>query len=239
MGDPSRPIAQRPIVIRGLGVWQLRSLLALAAALLLLLGWGLYALGRSGIGFGDRGPFSDPASLRLALAERDATIVELRRQVAELDTLKAAQEQERAEVSQTIGSLQAEVARQRQQLEFYKGVVATTEAPPEVAIRSLRVDRLEREAKPVLRLSLVQPGNPRNTVSGTVRLFLEGVRSGRPVRLQIAEIPFSFRYFENIERELSAPPGVIPERLTVELRSGGGRAEPVVQSVPWAQVTLR
>lgn len=225
--------SRRPIVIRGLGVLQFRGLIVLACVLLVLIGWGLYALGRAGIVLGDSGLFADPSALRLMLADREATIVQLRRQVAELDTLKATQEEERREVAQTIGELQAEVARQRQQLEFYKGVVSTTEAPAEVSVRSLRIDRREPGAAPVLRLSLAQPGNPRDTVSGVVRLTLEGLRNGLVTRTSIGEISYDFRYFQNIEQELSVPPGVSPERVSVEVRPGGGRSRPVVQSVPW------
>lgn len=223
----------RPIVIRGIGIPQLRRWVVFAVLALGLAGWGLYALGRAGFGFGDTGPFSDAASLRRAVDVRDATIAQLRLQVAELDTLKAAQEQERREVAQTIGQLQAEVARQRQQLEFYKGVVATAEAPPEVAIRSLRIDASQTGGKRMLRLSLAQPGNPRDTVSGTVKVLLEGLQGTRTVRLLLVEIPYSFRYFENIERELVVPRGVTAERVAVEVAPAGRGARPVVQSLPW------
>ena len=223
----------RPIVIRGVSIPQLWRMGLLAVGGLLLLGWSLYALGRAGFGFGDTGLFSDAASLRRAVNTRDATIKELRRQVAELDTLKAAQEQERREVAQTIGELQAEVARQRQQLEFYKGIVSATEPPPEVAIRNLRIDGTQRGGKSLLRLSLAQPGNPRDIVSGTVRVFVEGLQGGRVTRALVYEIPYSFRYFENIERELVVPRGVTPERLTIEVQPAGRDARPVVQSLPW------
>jgi len=97
----------------------------------------------------------------------------------------------------------------------------------------LRIDRREPGAAPVLRLSLAQPGNPRDTVSGVVRLTLEGLRNGLVTRTSIGEISYDFRYFQNIEQELSVPPGVSPERVSVEVRPGGGRSRPVVQSVPW------
>lgn len=225
----------RAIVIRGVGVIRLRRIGVFITLGLLLSGWGLYALGRAGFGFGDTGLFSDAASLRRAVDARDATIGELRRQVAELDTLKAAQDQERREVAETIGELQAEVARQRQQLEFYKGVVGAAEAPPEVAIRNLRIDGPQTGGKPMLRLSLAQPGNPRNTVSGQVKVVLEGLQGGRVRRLTLLEIPYSFRYFENIERELVVPSGVTAERVEIEVRPAGRGARPVVQSLPWPQ----
>jgi uncharacterized coiled-coil protein SlyX len=221
------------LVIRGISAARLRLWIVGVVIVLGLLGWGLFALGRSGWGFGITGPLTAPAMLRRAIDERDATIAELRKKVAELDTLKAAQDRERQEVSQTIGELQAEVARQRQQLEFYKGIVTTTETPPNVAIRTLRIDGAGRGSRPLLRLSLVQPGSPQTTVSGMVNVTLEGARDGRPVRSLLFEIPYSFRYFENLERELPLPAGVTPERLLVEIRPTGRSDQPVVQSVLW------
>jgi len=218
------------IVIRGIGPSRLRVFLVLGIVVLVLLGWGLFQLGRSGIGIGVTNPLSSMAALRRAISERDVTIVDLRRQVAELDTLKVAQDRERQELAQSIGELQAEVARQRQQLEFYKGIVATAEAPANIAIRTLRIDDSRAGSRPLLRLSLVQPGNPQNVVSGTVTVTLEGARAAR---YPLFETAYSFRYFENVERELVVPSGVTPERLTVEIRPADRAMRPVVQSVFW------
>jgi len=218
------------IVIRGIGPSRLRVFLVLGLVVLVLLGWGLFQLGRSGIGIGVTNPLSSMAALRRAISERDVTIVDLRRQVAELDTLKVAQDRERQELAQSIGELQAEVARQRQQLEFYKGIVATAEAPANIAIRTLRIDDSRAGSRPLLRLSLVQPGNPQNVVSGTVTVTLEGARAAR---YPLFETAYSFRYFENVERELVVPSGVTPERLTVEIRPADRAMRPVVQSVFW------
>lgn len=221
------------IVIRGIGPSRLRMFLVFGVLVLGLLGWGLFELGRSGIGVGVTNPLSNMATLRRAIDERDVIITDLRRQVAELDTLKVAQDRERQELAQSIGELQAEVARQRQQLEFYKGIVATTEAPANVAIRTLRIDNSRAGSRPLLRLSLVQPRNPQNVVSGMVIVTLEGARAGRASRYPLFETAYGFRYFENLERELVLPPGVTPERLTVEIRPADRAMRAVVQSVLW------
>jgi len=221
------------IVIRGIGPSRLRVFLVLGTVVLVLLGWGLFQLGRSGIGIGVTNPMSSMATLRRAISERDVTIGDLRRQVAELDILKVAQDRERQELARSIGELQAEVARQRQQLEFYKGIVATAEAPANIAIRTLRIDDSRAGSTPLLRLSMVQPGNPQGVVSGMVTVTLEGARAGRAVRYPLFETAYSFRYFENVERELVVPSGVTPERLTVEIRPADRAMRPVVQSVFW------
>jgi hypothetical protein len=44
---------------------------------------------------------------------------------------------------------------------------------------------------------------------------------------------FSFRYFENLELVIALPGGFVPERVSVEIRSGGRNTAPVVQSRLW------
>jgi uncharacterized coiled-coil protein SlyX len=212
---------------------RLRAFAAIGVVFLMLVGWALFSLGRAGIGAGDTGPTSTPATLRQAIRERDVLIESLRRSVAELEMLKGSQDRERQEVSRTIGELQAEVSRQRQQLEFYKGVVESTEPSADVAIRNVRIDRTGMADRVQLRLSLVQPGNPRAMVSGRIKVLLEGSQGGRPIRVTVLEMPYNFRYFENVDRELSAPKGVSPERLQIEVEPSGRPGRPVVQSLLW------
>ena len=225
--------SHRHVVLRGVSPTRLRVLAAIAIVALALAGWAIFMLGRAGIGAGETGPSSIPATLRQAIRERDTLIESLRRSVAELEMLKGSQDRERQEVARTIGELQAEVSRQRQQLEFYKGVVASNEPPPDVTIRNLRVDRAATAGRVQLRLSLVQPGNPQSVVSGNIKVILEGARAGRAVRVSMLEMPYRFRYFENIDRELPLPAGVSPERLQIEVEPSGRPGRPVVQSLLW------
>ena len=100
-------VIRRGVLIAGLAAAVLITILA-------------YLLGRAGIGLSGPGPFASGADLREAVRDREATIRELRRGAAELDTLRAGQTLERRELSRTVESLQAEVARQRQQLQVYE-----------------------------------------------------------------------------------------------------------------------
>lgn len=221
----SRAVDQRP--------WLAGASAALGAALAL---WLAFELG------GLRGVDAATVSrLQAGIAERDATIAELRRRAAELDTVQAGLERERLEVSRTIGELQAQVARQAQDLAFYRGIVVQGANAPEVAIREARVSRSARGDGYVLRLTLVQPVRPDRVVSGTVSIVLEGLRAGRPARLDLAaltagrlrELDFSFRYFENLAPEMQVPTGFEPERLVIEVRSSRREVAPVSRTVLW------
>lgn len=227
-----RPFPE-PVIVRGrrwlrspLGWLSIVVILLLAAAI-------LYGLGRAGIGPGVPGVLASLGGLRDELRDRDVMIVALRRQLADYDTSKTAQEEERRELARTIGELQAEIARLQQQVEFYRGAVASGNPRAPVAIRSLRIVESLEGAAPVLRLALVQPGNPQSIVSGTVQTSIEGRRGARVERISLSPRNFSFRYFENIEVVLALPSGFEPERVTVEILGGGRNTAPVVQSRLW------
>ncbi|MBU3673264.1 MAG: hypothetical protein FGM43_12035 [Sinobacteraceae bacterium] len=223
------------LIVRSVGWLHGKRAFALAGLVLLIVGSAGYWLGRSNIAAGG-GWFDDAARLRETIGERDETIETLRRQAAELDTLKAGQADERREVGRTIGELQAEIARQKQQLEFFRGIVAQDAERPNVAIRTLRLTVGSSPQSRMLRLALVQPGNPQGIVSGTIVITLEGSRGGRLARLPEPERGYSFQYLENVEQELTPPSGFTPERVTVQIKPLGGKGEGVIQSILWPAV---
>jgi hypothetical protein len=215
---------------------------ALGVSLVLATLAGVYAIGRAQATFDGRAAIADEAGLRAALTAREAEVTRLRREVAELDTLKVAQERERQEVSRTIGELQAEVARQSQQLEFLRGVVGRAGPAAEVTIRQVRVIASAAPGRYRLRIALAQPGRPDRTVAGSVRVGVEGQRGGRTVRLdlrevtaqRVAQLPYRFQYFENIEVEIVLPNGFSPERVVVDVRPAGRNVPPAAQTVLWS-----
>jgi hypothetical protein len=93
-----------------------------------------------------------------------------------------------------------------------------------------------------IRVSLVQPMKPDTVVSGALVLSVDGEVDGKPGRADFAtlsggkrrEIPFTFRYLETIEEEITLPPGMKPEQLLVEVRSSRRGSAPVQQSYVWS-----
>lgn len=236
------PRPSHPLVLRGPAWLGSPWGIALGVSLVLATLVGVYAIGRAQATFDGRAALADEAGLRAALTAREAEVAKLRREVAELDTLKVAQERERQEVSRTIGELQAEVARQSQQLEFLRGVVGRAGPAAEVTIRQVRVIASAAPGRYRLRIALAQPGRPDRTVAGSVRVGVEGQRGGRTVRLdlrevtaqRVAQLPYRFQYFENIEVEIVLPNGFSPERVVVDVRPAGRNVPPAAQTVLWS-----
>lgn len=200
-----------------------------------------YELGRYDGGYDRLAAMQERREHEVALEQLEKANRELRTRLAELDTIRIGRNRERAELARTIGDLQAQVAKQSQELEFYRGIVAQGANAFGVKIQQLRIVGTDQPDRFRVRMTVVQSGRPDEVVNGTVSLKVEGESEGRPASLEfpaltdgkIKEERFSFRYFENFDQEITIPTGFRAERLTVELRSNRKGVAPVTQSFLW------
>jgi hypothetical protein len=203
--------------------------------------YGMFEFGRYSAGFDALTALRERATLRAEIAANEATISELRGQVAQLESSTVGQTREREEVQRTIGELQAQVARANQELAFFRGIVTQNANSAEVKIQQARMVATATANKYRVRVTLVQPMKPDAVVSGVVVLSVDGELDGKPGRADFAtlsggkrrEIPFTFRYLENIEEEITVPPGMKPAQLIVEIRSNRRGTAPIQQTYVW------
>ena len=166
----------------------------------------------------------------------------LRAQVTSAETARRVEHQSYADVERTLGELQAKLQQQRDELQFYRGIVA-----PEDGVGGLRIQRLDvlpdaGDGRYKLRLVLMQSMRQDVVSSGSVRIELEGSRNKQPARLTLEElggkvresgdVAFSFRYFQNIEQDIALPADFEPTAIDVEVKSS--RQQPMKQSFPWS-----
>jgi hypothetical protein len=204
--------------------------------------YGMFEFGRYRAGFDYPTALRKQAELRGRIEDQEATISDLRAKVAQLESSTVGQTREREEVQRTIGELQAQVARANQELAFFRGIVTQNANSAEVKIQQARMLATATANKFRIRVTLVQPMKPDTVVSGVVVLSVDGELEGKPGRADFAtlsggkrkEIPFTFRYLENIEEEITMPPGMKPEQLLVEVRSNRRGSAPVQQSYVWS-----
>lgn len=204
--------------------------------------YGMFEFGRYRAGYDVVAGLKERAALREEIEDHEATISELRAKVAQLESSTVGQTREREEVQRTIGELQAQVARANQELAFFRGIVTQNANSAEVKIQQARMVATSTANKFRVRVTLVQPMKPDTVVSGVVVLSVDGEVDGKPGRADFAtlsggkrrEIPFTFRYLENIEEEITVPPGMKPEQLLVEVRSNRRGSAPVQQSYVWS-----
>ena len=230
------------LVVRTYAPMRRRWLLAVLALLAVFAFYVTYEYGRFDGGYDRLTVSQRDAEARVGRERLEKQNRELRVKLAEYESARVGQGRERAEVAKAIGDLQAQVAKQAQELAFYKGVVEQGANAPEVKIQQLRITAGDAPRRFRLRITLVQPVRSERSVEGTVTARVEGEREGGPLALDLAalsagqssEIPYSFRYFANIDPEVTLPEGFSPERVSVEVRSAKKGVAPVVQSLLWS-----
>jgi len=220
----------------------LRNLLLIATVLVGLFAfYVVYELGRYNAGYDRQAVAQQRVELEVQIEHLEKANREMRTKLAELDTIRVGRAREQAELARSLGDLQAQVARQSQELAFYRGVVAQGAAAIGVKIEELRITAGSRPGIFIAHLSLVRSGRADGEVSGIVHLSLEGTADAAAKTLDFAaltdgrlhELRYSFRYLQNFDPELTVPPAFKPEQLAVEVQSSRHELAPLSQSFLW------
>ena len=189
----------------------------------------------------------DAANERSALNEHidtlDDEIAELRQEVAVLERHREIDREAYKEVEGSLIALQERIQEQRDDIAFYRGIVSPADGKPGLRIQDLRLSRAAKERHFNLRLVLVQAMKHDRKVSGDVAVSVEGSEGGEARTYALAELlpadaeadwPFSFRYFQDFDRQLVLPDGFTPERIHVEVRSRTRSISSIEESYAWA-----
>jgi hypothetical protein len=201
----------------------------------------VYELGRYNAGYDQIAAAQERSELEVEIERLEKYNRELRTKMAELDTFRVGRAREQAEISRLIGDLQAQVARQSQELAFYRGVVAQGAAAIDIKIGEVRVSPAEKPHHFVVHLSLVRSGKADNLEIGSIALSVDGEHGSRSATMDLAsltsgrqrELPFNFRYYQNVDQEITVPADFKPEHLSVEVRTTRKDVSPLAQTFLW------
>ena len=202
----------------------------------------VYELGRFNAGYDRLAAAQQRTELEVEIERLGKSNRELRTQLAELDTIRIGRAREQAEVTRTIGDLQAQVARQTQELAFYRGIVAQGATAVGVKVQQVHITPGTKPQRFVVHMSLVRSVRPDSVAAGSVALSIDGsTQDSKATTLDLPaltpskqkELPFNFRYFENLDQEVALPAGFQPEKLAIEVRSSKKDVAPASQTFPW------
>jgi len=234
--------AGAPTVVRQhtAGVRTALTIFAVLAAVLAF--YLVYELGRYDAGYDRQAVAQQRTELEVQIEHLEKENRQLRTQLAELDTIRAGREREQGELARSLGELQAQVARQSQELAFYRGVVAQGAATIGVRIEQLRVTAGAHPGNYVVHMALVRSGRSESEVSGTLQVSLDGEEAGAAKTLDLAALTgghqqnlrYGFRHVQNFDQELIVPPTFKPERLAVEVQSRQTGVAPLSQTFLWS-----
>ncbi|MEM7084396.1 MAG: DUF6776 family protein [Pseudomonadota bacterium] len=237
MASPKLVVKQHQPLRAGV-IWGVAVLMAVGASYL------MYEYGRYRGGYDSREAKTTEAELRRQLDELSQSNGQLREQIALLETAKKIDDEAHENVESMLGDLQADVQKQKQELAFYRSIMAPEEGKRGLRIQEFRLTPAGADSQFRMRLVLVQAAAKHDRrVSGTVTMSIEGARDGAQTSYNVADLingeeaddlGFSFRYFQNFDRQLVLPDGFVPQRVNVEVSPKGRVADVIKQSFDWS-----
>ncbi len=212
--------------------------IALAVLVLPAAGAGLYYLGGHQAGLDRLEVAREREALLETIHRLEMEKAALRDKIALLERSSQMDREAYAKLDQALKDLQAEVLELREEVAFYRGIVSPRQASTGLRVERFRVEpQVNGEARPRLyhyNLVLTQVLKNDRVARGVVKVTIEGVADGKPVRHSLHRLttngkdreaqPFRFRYFQKFEGDLILPEGFTPRRVLVEVRPRRGKA---------------
>jgi hypothetical protein len=229
------------LVVRYHAPWRRRAFMIGAVVGLVVLLFAVFEWGRYSSGFSKYAEMQHRRELAATIDGLEKENEKLRQAVAAAELARDVEGKAYADVEKNLSDLQAQVLKHREELTFYRGIVS-----PEDGIGGLRIQRFQvlpggADQHYRLRLVLVQSMRQDAVVSGSVSIQIEGVRDNKPLQLELAQasseqkadsqVPFRFRYFQNLEQDIVLPPGFEPRAVNIEVRTA--KLAPMRESYPW------
>lgn len=215
----------------------------LLIALVAISGYLIFEFGRISAGYDVVDAASDRQAYEDRIAALDDTIIVLQQEVALLETHREIDREAYKEVEASLTSLQAKIQEQRDAIAFYRGIVSPADGKSGLRVQDFKLTRGKAEREFNLRLVLVQAMQHDRKVSGDVSLTVLGSQDGVETVYEFKQLipakadkgwAFSFRYFQDFDRQLVLPDGFTPETIRVEVRSKTRSISSIEESYAWA-----
>lgn len=216
---------------------------AVLAVVILVVGYLVFEFGRIQANYN----IVDAGKERQAYEEQirglEGEIVALKEQVKLLETHRNIDREAYSDVEASLTTLQAKIQEQTDAIAFYRGIVSPADGTAGLRVQDLKLTRGQTERAYNVRLVLVQSLKHDRKVSGNVSLSIEGEQAGAATTYSFSQLlpekdsaswPFSFRYFQDFDKEIVLPDGFTPEKITIEVRSRTRSISSIEASYPWA-----
>ena len=219
---------------------QPRWLWLLGMAIALVLVYAGFELGRMSAGYSIASSMLERIDLKRSNRALEEDNRSLQHRAATAEVAQRVDRQAQTDAQRMMSELQAETARQQQELQFYRGLAVRQFGSGTLRVQELRIRAGDEERRYRVLITLVQAATRDTLASGMVSLTVAGSQDGAERVLKLAEIepakrrelPFSLRFFQQIEVPIELPLDFEPASLQIEYRLGRS-AEPTRQVFAW------
>lgn len=212
------------------------------AVLVAIVGYLIFESGRIQANYNIVDAGKERQSYEDRIAGLDDNIVELKQEIALLETHRDIDREAYKDVEESLMALQAKIQEQTDAIAFYRGIVSPADGSAGLRVQDLRLSRGQSERAYSVRLVLVQSLKHDRKVSGDVSLTVDGDIAGTDASYSFAELlpqessanwPFSFRYFQDFDKQIVLPDGFTPEKITIKVRSKTRSIDSIEESFSW------
>lgn len=222
-------------------------LAVLAVVLLVLAGWLLFDYGQWRHIYERMAANSEQRQLWELMRATENDNVRLRERAAILERSAQIDRQAYQELQKLVGAQQDDVLMLREELEFYRGVLADASEDQGLKVQGLTIKHTERAGEFRFKLVLMRVLKDDKVAKGTVAVSIEGSRGGHSVKLGLAAItpertesvPFEFKHFRRIEGVLSLPTDFLPARVRIVLTETARGRPSAIKVFDWDDVVDR
>lgn len=151
-------------------------------------------------------------------------------------------DQSNQQLVDTIKQLRDTQMQLEAELQFYRNIMAPELAQEGLTIADFELTQSEQPQLSQFKLVLTQAGRQEQFIKGVVELKLDGELNGKAKTFLFSELgtfqakhfQFQFRYFQNIEGEITLPDGFIAQQVTIKARTQGLRKNQISEKkVDW------
>ncbi len=212
------------------------------AATIVVVGYLVFEFGRIQANYNIVDVIQERQAYETRISGLEGDIVVLKEEVALLETHRDIDHEAYQDVEKSLMTLQEKIQEQADAIAFYRGIVSPADGAAGLRVQALKLSRGDAERTYTIRLVLVQSLKHGRKVSGNVNLTIEGDQSGTATSYNYSQLlpaetngswPFSFRYFQNFDRDIILPDGFTPEKITIEVRSRTRSISSIEESYPW------
>lgn len=212
------------------------------AALVVGAGYLVFEFGRIQAGYNLVDAGEERAALEARIAELENEITALNEEVALVETHRDIEREAYAEVEASLTELQTRIQEQQDAIAFYRGIVSPADGNAGLRVQDFRLTRGAEEREYTIRLVLIQAMKHDRRVSGDVQLVVEGTENGEQKSYSYADLlpedadsswVFSFRYFQDFDRQVVLPDGFTPQRVSVHVESRTRSIDSIDEDFSW------
>lgn len=170
---------------------------------------------------------------------------ELREKYAILERAGQVDKESYSAINVNLKSLQNELLELKQEVAFYRGIVAPTEAASGLHITDLKFESLGAGNGYHFKLVLTQVMKNDRIVRGRANIYIDGLQHGQQRQLTLSEVSggklpdlkMRFKYFQNIEGDVVLPKGFVPSSVLIDLLPSGKGKTRIKKNFHWSDIT--